>query len=410
MSAAGGSGPSRAHRGRGFVASTSSLVAVFAASGSPIPLYERYRAADHLTTLDLSIATVSYFVSVLVALLACGRLSDHVGRRPVSLGAVLSAAAGCLMLLHVGSLAVLVAGRVLHGIACGLASSALVTFVVDLAPERPHWLAVTAPASAPLVGLTLGALGSGALAEHGPAPEQSAYVAATCLLVGCAVMLGMSPESSPRRPGAMASLRPRVAVPAAVRPLLPAATAVFCATWALGGFYQAFSPTISARYLGSSDTLLAGTVFASYMLPYVVGSALAQRLSPRRAEVVGVTAFAASVIGVVIGLRVGQVAVVLAGGVAGGVCQGAAFTGSLRGMLDRTRAPERAGVMSAVYLISYTGAAVPSLIVGRLSLTYDLAQIAFGYAALAVLAAAVVIGSARSGSPASDESVLSQRG
>lgn len=69
----------------GFIAATLSLVAIFAASGSPIPLYERYRAQDGLTTTDLSIAAVSYFVAVMVSLVVFGRLSDHLSRRAVAL-------------------------------------------------------------------------------------------------------------------------------------------------------------------------------------------------------------------------------------------------------------------------------------------------------------------------------------
>jgi MFS family permease len=381
----------RASRSLGFVTAIASLVAVFAASGSPIPLYERYRTAAHLTTLDLAIAAMSYFVAVMFALLTCGRLSDYVGRRVVGLAAVTLAAAGCLSLLHVSGLGLLLVGRILHGLACGLASSALVTYIVDLAPTHPRWLATTAPASAPLVGLTLGSLGSGALAEHGPAPEQSAYLAVTVLLALCAGLLIMSPDSVQPHPGAVASLRPRLAVPRAVRPLLPAATAVFCATWALGGFYQAFSPTISAQYLGSRDTLLAGTVFASFMLPYPIGGALAHRFSSRTAQLVGIVGFAAAVVGVVFGLHTGAVLTVVLSGVVAGVCQGAAFTGSLRALLGSTSASERAGVMSTVYLISYTGAAAPSLAAGRLSMSFDLDQIALGYAALAVIAVVVVL-------------------
>lgn len=381
----------RMSRRTGFVAATVSLVAVFAASGSPIPQYEHYRTADHLTTLDLAVAATSYFVAVMLTLLTCGRLSDYVGRRVVGLAAVALAAAGSLSLLDVSGLGVLLVGRILHGLACGLASSALVTYVVDLAPAHPRWLATTAAASAPLVGLTLGAVGSGALAEHGPAPEQSAYLAVSVLLALCAGLLIMSPEPVQPRSGAVASLRPRLAIPRAVRPLLPAATAVFCATWALGGFYQAFSPTISAQHLGTRDTLLAGTVFASFMLPYPIGGALAHRLSPRLAQTVGIVVFAAAVVGVVVGLHTSAVLTVVGCGMVAGVCQGAAFTGSLRALLARTSTAERAGVMSTVYLISYTGAAAPSLAAGRLSMSFDLDQIAVGYAALALIAVAVVL-------------------
>ena len=382
----------------GFVGATASLVAVFAASGAPIPLYERYRVADGLSTGDLSIAAVTYFVAVMIALVVLGRLSDHVGRRAVALTAVSLAAAGSLALLDVTGLAVLMAGRALQGLACGLGSSAVAAYIVDLAPAKPRWLAATLVAGSPLTGLTVGAIGSGALGEYAPAPDQTPYLAVTALLAACAVVLMVSPETTARRPGAMSSLRPHVHLPQTIRPLLPAAIAVFFGTWALGGFYQAFSPTISAQSLGTTNTLIAGIVFASFMAPYVVGGPLAGALSPVRAQRIGMVVFAFSVMGIVIGLRTGEIVTVILCGIVAGAAQGAAFTGSMRSLLQRIGPAERAGLMATVYLFSYCGAAVPSLISGRLAAEgLTLETIALGYAGLAIIAAVVVLAGAGRG-------------
>ncbi|MEZ0494419.1 MFS transporter [Kineococcus sp. TBRC 1896] len=382
----------------GFAAAVASLVVVFTASGAPIPLYERYRAADGLTTGDLSVAAVTYFVAVMLALVVLGRLSDHVGRKAVGFTALGLAAAGSLALLDVTGLGVLATGRFLQGLACGLGSSAVAAGIVDLAPGRPSWLGATAVAGSPLVGLTLGALGAGALAEHGPAPEQTPYLAVVALLAVCAVLLALGPEAVDRRAGALASLRPRVHLPRSIRPLLPAAVAVFCGTWAFGGFYQAFSPTISAQDLGTRSTLVAGVVFASFMAPYALGGPLTGRLRPPNAQRAGIVVFALAVTGVVTGLRTGSVTAVIACGIVAGAAQGAAFTGSVRGLLHRIGPGERAGLMSTVYLFSYGGAAVPSLVSGRLSAAgTGLQTIALGYAALAVLAAVVVLLTAGTG-------------
>jgi MFS family permease len=111
----------------GFAGAACSL-AVFAASASPIPLYELYRRTDGLRHADLSLTAVAYFVAVMAALLIYGRLSNHVGRRPVALAALLITAAGTPVLTQVHSVAPLIAGRVLQGIGCGLASSALAEY------------------------------------------------------------------------------------------------------------------------------------------------------------------------------------------------------------------------------------------------------------------------------------------
>src|SRR3954467_14586506 len=187
-------------RTSGFMARACSLVAVFAASASPIPLYELYRRTDRLSHADLSLTAVAYFVAVMAALVVLGRLSNHLGRRPVALAALAVTAAGTLVLTEVHSVAPLIAGRVLQGIGCGLASSALAAFIVDSAPSSPNWLASAVTTGSPMVGLTLGALGSGALAEYGPAPRTLVYLIAAGLLAACAVLIVVARETVARAP------------------------------------------------------------------------------------------------------------------------------------------------------------------------------------------------------------------
>ena len=240
-----------------FIGAVGSLVAVFAASASPIPLCDVYRRADGFSHADLALTAVAYFVAVMAALLVLGRLSNHLGRRPVALAALAITAVGTLVLTDVHSVTPLILGRVLQGIGCGLASSAIAAFVVDSAPASPAWLASAVTTGSPMVGLTVGALGSGALAEYGPAPRTLAYLIAPGLLAACAALIAAGRETVARGAGAAASLRPQVRIPRAARRLLPAAAATFLATRALGGFYQAFGPSVVADQLGTTNTLIA---------------------------------------------------------------------------------------------------------------------------------------------------------
>jgi MFS family permease len=374
---------------RGFIAGNLSLVTVFAASGAPVPLYESYRAEDGLTAADLSLTAVVYFAAVMLSLLTLSRLSDHLGRRIVSVAALIIAAAGSVILLGVHDVATLAGGRALQGVACGLAITGLASYIVDTAPEQPRWIAATTAASAPLVGLTIGALGAGALAQYGPAPRLLIYVLAAALLGLCTILMLTSPETVARKAGTWTSLRPRIRVPRSVRPLLPAAAAVYISTWALGGFYQAFSPTVAAEHLHTDNTLAHAALFASFMAPTAVGGPLTGRLSPVMAQRLGILAFAVAVTGVVVGLHAGAMIPVLIASAVAGIGQGASVTGSIRGAMAKTEPSQRAGTLAAVYLISYTGAAGPSLLAGRLSTRFDLSEIAIGYAALAVVACVV---------------------
>src|SRR4051795_2051357 len=395
--------PRRARVGSriGFAAAACSLVAVFAASASPIPLYELYRRTDGLSHADLALTAVAYFLAVMATLVVLGRLSNHLGRRPVALAALAVTAAGTLVLTEVHSVEPLIAGRVLQGIGCGLASSALAAFIVDSAPASPSWLGSAVTTGSPMIGLTLGALGSGALAEYGPATRTLVYVIAAGALAACAVLIIGARETVVRTPGAIAGLRPQIRIPPAARALLPAAGATFVATWALGGFYQAFGPSVAADQLGTTNTLIAAIIFASLMAPSAIGAPLAGRTSPAGAQRIGILVFFAAVVAILLSLRAGAVVPFVIASAVAGAAQGTTFAGSMRALLAQATAAERAGVLSAIYLISYGGAAIPGLIAGQLSRSLSLFDIALGYGALAALACAITLVAAREPRPTS---------
>ncbi|NAZ88494.1 MFS transporter, partial [Kineococcus indalonis] len=387
----------RPARAAGFAAASAALVLVFVSAGTPIPLYNSYRAQDGLTNADLSVVTVVYLAAAALSLLVLGRLSDHLGRRPVGVGALVSSALGLLVLLGVDGVGALAAGRLLQGLATGLASSALGALAVDCAPERPRWLPAVVTSAAPMLGIPAGALLSGALVDHAPAPRHLVYSAVAVLLLTAAALVALGPEPVARTTArrALASLRPRVLVPAgAGRPLL-AVTGLILATWSVGGFYQAFGPSIAADQLGSEASLTAAAVFGSFTLLSVLGGPLTARLRPERAVRLGALAYALCVAGVLLALRAEAIGPFLGASLLAGVAQGAAQTGGMGTLLARTAPGERAGLLSTVFLVNYSSAAVPGLVAGRLTQTFSMLQIAAGYGALVLVGVGAAPGARR---------------
>src|SRR4051794_6872402 len=215
-----------------FISGVVSLVAVFAAVGSTIPLFNIYRAEDGFTNAGISLTVVVYSVATLSTLLVLGRLSNHVGRRPTAIASLGLLVLGCLLLLNVHDIGVLIAGRLLMGLGAGLASSSLTAYIVDAAPARPTWLASVASSQTVMLGLAVGAIASGALVQFGPWPRELIYLVAVGLLLLSAALIAISPETATPTPGAWRSLRPSVRVPARVKHLLAVAAAVFVPTWA----------------------------------------------------------------------------------------------------------------------------------------------------------------------------------
>jgi MFS family permease len=369
-----------------FLSAVVSLVVTFAAAAAPIPLYNIYRAEDGFTNAGISMAVVSYSAGTIAALLVLGRLSNHVGRRPAAIASLGLILLGCLLLLNLHAMPALLAGRILVGFGTGLASSSLSSYIVDAAPEKPEWLASVASSQGPMLGLTVGAIASGALVQFGPWPRHLVYLVCIGFLLLSAALIAISPETASPMPGAWRSLLPRFRVPARVKPLLPVAAAVFLATWATGAFYQAFVPALVEDQLHTRSPVVLGLVFAAYMTPSVLGAPIGGRFTPAVAQRVGMVTFLAGMLGIITAISAGTLVLFAIATIVAGAGQGIAISATIRGLLHDGVVAERAPIFSAIYLLCYSGAAFPSLISGRLSNTFSLPQIALGYGGLAIVA------------------------
>jgi MFS family permease len=378
-----------------FLSAVVSLAAAFAASAAPIPLFNTYRAEDGFTNADISLAVVAYDLPTLAALLVMGRLSNHLGRRRTSIASLGLLLLGCLLLLNVHDVGALLGGRVLMGLGAGLASSNVTAYIVDAAPTRPAWLASVASSQTPMPGLAVGAIASGALVQFGPWPRELIYLVAVGLLLLSAALIIISPETVTPTAGVWRSLRPSVRVPARVRHLLPAAAAVFLATWATGAFYQAFVPALVEDQLHTRSSLVLGLVFAAYMAPSALGAPLGGRFTPAAAQRLGMIVFLAGMIGIITAIATGTLALFIAATIVAGASQGIAISAATRGLLYGSTLADRAPIFSVIYLICYSAAAFPSLISGQLSNTLSLPQIALGYGVLALAATLFTVLTAR---------------
>jgi MFS family permease len=372
-----------------------SLIAVFATVGSTIPLFNIYRAEDGFTNAAISLTVVAYSAATLVTLLVFGRLSHHVGRRPVAIGSLLLLVAGSLVLLDVHHVGVLITGRVLMGLGAGLASSSLTSYVVDAAPARPAWLASVASSQTVMLGLAVGAIASGALVQFAPWPRDLTFLVVIGLLLASVALIAASPETAPQTPGGWRSLRPQVFVPVQVRNLLAVAAAVLLATWSIGAFYQAFVPALVEDQLHTKSPLVLGLVFAAYMAPSALGAPLSGRFAPATAQRLGMIGFLLGLIGVITAVTIDTLALFIVATIVAGAGQGIAISAATRGLLHGSSLAHRSPIFSVIYLLSYSGATIPALIAGHLTSTFSLPQIALGYGGLALAATLVTVLAAR---------------
>ena len=167
------------------------------------------------------------------------------------------------------------------------------------------------------------------------------------------------------------------------------------ATWATGAFYQAFVPALVEDQLHTNSSLVLGLVFAAYMGPSAVGAPLGGRFSPAAAQRIGMIAFLAGWIGMIAGITTGALPLFIAATIIAGVGQGIAISAATRGLLHGNRPIDRAPIFAVIYLLSYSGATIPSLISAQLSDVFSVPHIALGYGALAVLATLFTLIAAR---------------
>lgn len=369
------------------------FVVFLAASGVPSPLYALYQQQWHFAAWVLTVVFALYVVGLLGSLLVVGALSDHLGRRPVLGAAIALEALALVLFLTAGNVTVLAAARVLQGIATGAATTTLSATLVDLEPPHARGRAGVITSVAPLSGLALGALGSGALVEFGPAPTRLVYGLLLAAMGAAAVVTVLLPETSPRRPGAVASLRPRAALPAHLRADIVPVVPVMVAGWALAGLFLSLGPSVAGQLLGLHSRLVGGVV-----VTLLAGTGALTVAVLRARSAASLLAPASAVLGLgVLTALVGTLAGLVWLAAAGTVVAGAGFGASVLatfGTFARIAGPhERSAVFVSANIFSYLGNSVPAVLGGIAVTTLGLRTATEIYAGtiVAVVAAAFLL-------------------
>ncbi|GAA2093747.1 MFS transporter [Streptomyces albiaxialis] len=340
------------------------LVLFLAASSAPSPLYALYQQQWGFAAWTLTVVFALYVVGLLGSLLVVGALSDHLGRRPVLAAAIGLELVSLGLFLTAENVVVLSVARVLQGIATGAATTTVSATLVDLEPSHARGRAGVLTSVSPLSGLALGALGSGVLVEFAPAPTRLVYALLAVGMVLAAVVVALLPETSRRRPGALASLRPRVAMPARLRADIVPVVPAMIASWALAGMYLSLGPSVAAELLGLHSRLVGGVVVT---LLAGTGALTVALLRSRSAASLLAPASALLGLGTLVSLAgtAGHLAWLAAlGTVVAGVGFGASVLATF-GTFARIAEPhERSAVFALANIISYLGNSVPAVLGG----------------------------------------------
>jgi MFS family permease len=378
-----------------FAAIAAIFVTFTAASAAPSPLYVVYQQQWGFSATTLTVIFAVYVAGLIAALLVLGALSDHVGRRPVLAAAIVLEAVALVLFLSAGDVSVLLAARLAQGIATGAALTTLGATLVDLNPPHAPGRAGLINGIVPPAGLALGALGCGALVQFAPSPTHLVYALLLAGMVLAALVVALVPETVTRRPGGVASLVPRLGVPARLRVDFLALVPIMVASWALGGLYFSLGPSVAAGVFGLRSHLIGGLVVTLLCAPGAVTALLLRRTrTPRVLAIAGLGLAVGAVISSV-GLDVDSVALAAAGTLVAGIGFGASALAAF-GTLAAIAAPtERAELFTVALVISYLAFSVPAVIAGLSATSYGLHVTALVYGVVVAVLGALALGALR---------------
>ncbi len=368
------------------------LFLLFFAAAAPSPLYGVYQAQWRFSAITLTAVFAAYAVLLLVTLLVFGSLSDYLGRRRVILAGLAMAAGACGLFLAADGVGLLFAARALHGAAVGTATSALGAGLIDLQPEGSRRAPVVTTAAS-VGGLAAGGLGTSALVQYGPVPTHLIWwLLLGADLAAAAAVLAM-PETTPGRPGVLASLRPRVAVPRQVRRTFAMALPCLIAVWMTSGFYLALGPSLAAQVLRSPDLLWGGLVIFLLNGIGTAATIAARGVSGPAAMRAGCLALLAGTAVTLAAIQATSGAAFLTGTAVAGAGFGTAMLGVFRTISTRAAPGQRAGLIAAYYIASYTAFSIPVVAAGVATTHFGLHRTALVYCAVIAVLAAVAAAS-----------------
>jgi MFS family permease len=386
---------SRLSRPVAFAAITAIFVLFAAAASAPTPLYVVYQRQWGFTDTTLTVIFAVYVLGLIGSLLVLGGLSDHVGRRPLLAAAIALEGAAFVLFIVAGGVTVLLIARTVQGIATGIAFSTLGATLVDLNPPHSPGRAGLVNGVAPISGLAVGALGSGALIQLAPAPTRLVFALLLTGMVFAGAVVARLPETSARRPGAIASLVPLLGIPARLRPDVLALVPIIVASWALGGLYLSLGPSVAAGIFGLRNHLIGGLVVTLLSGAGAVTAISLQAWPTSRVLRISAALLAGGTALTLAGVEAHAVALAFAGTVVAGVGFGASALASF-GTLARIAAPgERSELLAAALVIAYLAFSLPAVGAGFAStsfglhpttVVYSLGVVALGLIALAAQA------------------------
>jgi MFS family permease len=367
--------------------------ALFAGSTVLTPLYAIYKQAFGFSQITLTLIYAVYVLGNLSALLLFGHVSDRLGRARVGMVAIGIAILGTLVFLFATGPVALFIGRILSGLAIGVGAGTGTAWLAELIGEKDKSRASTIATSANFLGLGIGSLVAGALAQEAPWPLQLTFVFYLVVLLALAPLVWLTRETvaDPNRSLAGLVRRPRFSVPRAIRAQFVAPGVTAFGTLALVGFYAVIAPSVLAEQLHVTSHLAAGALFFELAAVCAATIAAIRRVASRTAMLWGLGLMVPTVLLVVAAQLTASLAMMIVATAVCGIAAGFGYRGSLQVVNQIAPEKERAAVVSSYYVCVFAGNALPVIGIGVIATAANMIVASAVFAVMIIAFALVAI-------------------
>jgi predicted MFS family arabinose efflux permease len=369
----------RLGRGASFGLLVLANVLLMASTSAPSPLYPLYLERWAFSVTMLTVVFAVYVAGLIAALLTVGALSDHLGRRPVLVAALLLAAVGAGLFWAADGLCWLVVARIVQGVAAGTASGTLAAGLVDFSPEGRPQVGPSMTAAGTSFGLAVGAGLAGVLVAAIPRPDAVLFPALTVALVGLAGLVLAMPEAVIRDTAGRAALRPRIRVPPGTRREFVAALPAIVAGWSMTGMFLALAPSLVRDVLQVGYGAAGGLSITVLFVANCAGGLWAARRSAHGATFLGAALLSLGAAALAIALACASPLAFIGCSIVCGLGVGLTFNGTFRAISAATSAGSRSEVFAAAFVVSYVALGVPALAAGMAARGCGLEVTSYGY-------------------------------
>ena len=342
----------------------------------PSPLYGLYRARDQLSAFTITVVFAIFAAGTIITLLRERSIVARLGRRGAMLSGVATMMVAAGLLAAWKALPGLLIGRVLTGVAIGLAAGVAIPYLIEL---RLRADPKASPVSARNIGtaVNVGALGvgpllAGCLAQWVPQPLTLPYI--VMIVLGAVALIGVAGAPETGTPTTGATAGPTAGPTAGSAPITPAnrtprtrvrlpvpAAAGTIAAFAASGLFAALSGLILATTLHQTSHALSGATLFLVFTSGVAAQLGTNRLPASRVLAFGTISMIAGLALLVVAVRLStpSLALFMVGGALIGAGAGAVYKGITGIVLEATPREDRVAMTSALVIAVFVGLSVP---------------------------------------------------